>query len=285
MRHGRICILLIVAVLAKTASGATDPGNIPFKLVRGFAILVRGGVGPSDDLNFLVDTGAVPSVLGERIASPMGLTGNSGSLDVLHKQGRAPYVTVGEVRLGNIRATGMGMVVVDLAPLSKALHIRIDAILGLDLFAGQNLSIDYKHRKITPRSNGAARSSQVEIYTAAGAPYVVVPAIVDGHALRLLLDTGTDGLTLFAGRTHSKVLDLWRDLSTARNLMGEAQTRALDPLDLHIGWQFFHHVPAVEVREPPGALGHLDGIVGPTALGITRLGLDWERKSLAWDTD
>ena len=286
MRHRCLWVVLIVMELISAGQAATGPGEIPFKLVQGFAIVVRGGIGPRDDLNFLVDTGAVPSALGEHLASSMGLSGLPGSLTVLHKEGQAPYVTVEEVRLGNIRASGLGMVVIDLLPLKKALGMRIDAIIGLDLFAGQSLSIDFAHRKIIPGSSGGARrSSHIEIYTAAGAPYIVLPAMVHGHALRLLLDTGTNGLTLFARPDSSKLLGSQASLAAARNLMGEARTRALDPVDLRIGTQFFHDVAGVEVPEPPGALGNLDGIVSPSALKVKRLSLDWERKSLGWDAD
>jgi hypothetical protein len=287
MRHRWLWVVVIAIELVSAAQAATNPGDIPFKLVQGFAIVVHGSIGPRNDLNFLVDTGAVPSVLGEHLASVLGLSGAAGSLDVLHKQGQAPYVTVEEVHLGNTRAVGLGMVVVDLAPLQKALGIGIDAIIGLDLFAGQSLSIDYAHRKITPGTSGDARRSlPIEIFMAAGAPYIVVPVIVDGHAMRLLLDTGTNGLTLFAHHGPAKLRDASQaQLTAARNLMGEARTRTLEPVDIRIGKQFFRNIAGVEVEEPAGALGHLDGIVGPTALKIIRLGLDWNHKALGWDAD
>lgn len=286
MRHRWLWVVVIAIELVSAGQAATNPGDIPFKLVQGFGIVVHGSIGPRNDLNFLVDTGAVPSVLGEHLASVLGLSGAAGSLDVLHKQGQAPYVTVEEVHLGNTRAAALGMVVVDLAPLQKALGIRIDAIIGLDLFAGQSLSIDYAHRKITPGTSGDARRSfPIEIFMAAGAPYIVVPVIVDGHAMRLLLDTGTNGLTLFARPGLSRMPGSEIRLTAARNLMGEARTRTLEPVDIRVGKQFFRNIAGVEVEEPAGALGHLDGIVGPAALKVTRLGLDWKRKALGWDAD
>jgi predicted aspartyl protease len=285
MRHRWLWIAVIAIELVSAGHAATNPGDIPFKLVQGFAIVVRGGIGLRSDLNFLMDTGAVPSVLGEHLASALGLRGEVGSLDVLHKRGQARYVTI-EVRLGNTRPVRLGMVVVDLAPLQKALGIRIDAVIGLDLFAGQSLSIDYAHRRITPGSSGDARRSvPVEIDTAAGAPYIVVPVIVNGHAMRLLLDTGTNGLTLFVHHGPARLLDAQAQLTAARNVMGDARARTFQPVDIRIGKQVFRNVPGIEADEPPGALGHLDGIVGPTALGITRLRLEWERKSLGWEAD
>jgi hypothetical protein len=59
MRVGRLWVLLIVGSLATAANGM-DSTEIAFKLVQGFAIVARGGIGSSDGLNLLVDTGAVP---------------------------------------------------------------------------------------------------------------------------------------------------------------------------------------------------------------------------------
>jgi hypothetical protein len=41
---------------------------------------------------------------------------------------------------------------------------------------------------------------------------------------------------------------------------------------------------AVVVGEPPAALREIDGVLGPMALGITLIELDWGQKCLRWDT-
>jgi hypothetical protein len=127
---------------------------------------------------------------------------------------------------------------------------------SLDLFAQQNLRIDYAHHKITLGWDGAARRSfAIQIYTAAGAPYIVLPVTVQGHLLRLLLDTGTNGLTLFAHRSPSRVLNQRGSPNAARDPMGEVKTHAVEPLDLRIGQQFFRNVPGMEVRRAAGSVG------------------------------
>src|SRR4051812_17692228 len=179
MRGRKVFLIMIVAMLSVTlARGAGIPGEIPFKLAQGFGIVVQGGVGPLTNLNFLVDTGAVPSVLSERVASRIGITGVSGSSFslLLHKNLQAQYVTVDEVRFGWTRAIGLPMVVVDLARFEGLLGIRIDAVIGLDILGRQNFSIDYKHRRITPGLSGSAgHVMPVEILTSSGAPYWVLP--------------------------------------------------------------------------------------------------------------
>ena len=148
-------VALMSATLARGSSGI--PGEIPFRLVQGFGIVVQGGIGQLTNLNFLVDTGAVPSVLSEKVASRIGVTGATGAFALLHNNIQAQYVTVDDLHFGSIRANGVAMVVVDLARFERLLGTRIDAIIGLDILGRQNFGIDYKHRKIMPGLSGSAR--------------------------------------------------------------------------------------------------------------------------------
>jgi predicted aspartyl protease len=282
----RVLLFMSAAILsAALAQGARIPGEVPFKLAQGFGIVVRGGIGPLNNLNFLVDTGAVPSVLSERVASRIGVTGVPGSLALLHKDIEALYVTVDDVHFGSICAVGLPMVVVDLARFERLLGTRIDAIIGLDMLARQSFSIDFKHGKITPGLSGLARHVvPVEICNAAGAPYWVVPITLAGHSFRVLLDTGANDLALFAGQTPKSVLDLRGGGSVAARTTGEA-TRPLQPLLLILGDMSLKKQLAVVLDAPPGALQQIDGVLGPTALGITRIEFDLEHKCLRWDAE
>ena len=286
MSNIKIFLLVIALALNSTfARGADKPGELPFKLVQGFGIVVRGEIGPTNDMNFLLDTGAVPSVLGQRAAAQMGIRGVRGSLTLLNKESQAEYVTVDEVKLGWIRADRLPMVVVELAHLEQRLGTRIDAIIGLDLLVGQDISIDYKHRKITRGLSGLARHSvDVETFTASGAPYWVVPISLGGVGFRVLLDTGANDVGLFAPRA-SKPFKLVRSETIAHeSATGEQKAFAMPPMTLVLSDGKFKNQVAVIVGEAPGALREIDGVLGPTALGITRIELDWEQKCLRWDT-
>lgn len=277
MRGRKVFLIMTVAMLSVTlARAAGIPREIPFKLAQGFGIVVQGGIGSLTNLNFLVDTGAVPSVLSERVAIRIGIAGVSGSFTLLHKNLQAQYVTVDEVHFGSIRAIGLPMVVVDLARFEQLLGIQIDAIMGLDILARQNFGIDYKRHRITPGLSGSAEHVMpVEILTSSSAPYWVLSIDLGGHIFRVLLDTGANQLALFAGHTPKPL----------RDLLGEATTRPGRPLLLTMGGMPFNKQLAVVLDEPPRALQQLDGLLGPTALGITRIEFDWEHQCLRWDTE
>jgi predicted aspartyl protease len=282
----KICFLITaLAVTSALARGADRPDEIPFKLAQGFGIVIRGDIGSLRDMNFLLDTGAVPSVLSRRAASQMGIRGAQGSLTLLNKDSQAEYVTIDEVQLAWIRADHLPMVVVDLAHLEQRLGMRIDAIIGLDMFVGQDISIDYKHRKITRGLSGRARHwVAAETFSAAGAPYWVIPISLGGQAFRVLLDTGANDLGLFAPLGTTPFKPVKSETIAHESATGEQRAITLSPMTLVLSDGKFKDQVAIVVGEAPGALQEIDGVLGPRALGITRIELDWEQKRLRWDT-
>ena len=278
-------LVMALALNSTFARGADKPGELPFKLVQGFGIVVRGEIGSMHDMNFLLDTGAVPSVLGQRAAAQMGVRGERGSLTLLNKESQAEYVSVDDLQVGWIRAARLPMVVVDLAHLEQRLGTRIDAIIGLDMLVGQDISIDYKHRKITRGLSGLARHSvDVETLTASGAPYWVVPISLGGVGFRVLLDTGANDLGLFAPGGSKPFKFVKSETIAHDSAKGEQKAFTMPPMMLVLSDGKFKNQVAVVVGEAPGALREIDGVLGPTALGITRIELDWEQKCLRWDT-
>jgi predicted aspartyl protease len=286
MSNYKICFLIMALAATSTqVRGTGKPDEIPFKLAQGFGIVIRGEIGPSQDMNFLLDTGAVPSVLSQRAASRMGIRGVMGSLTVLNQGSQSEYVTVDEVRLGWIQAVRLPMVVVDLTHLEQRLGTRIDAIIGLDFFAGQDISIDYQHRKITRGLSGQARHAlPVEVHSVGGAPYWVLPISLDGKAIRVLLDTGANDLGLFARRAETRFKLVSGGTIAHASAAGEGKAIVLPPMTLVLSDGKFKNQVAVVLGEPPDALREIDGVLGPTALGITRIELNWGQKCLRRDT-
>jgi hypothetical protein len=61
MSNFKLRLLITALAMSSTLTrGADKPEEISFKLVQGFAIVVRGEIGSRHDLNFLLDTGASP---------------------------------------------------------------------------------------------------------------------------------------------------------------------------------------------------------------------------------
>lgn len=306
----RSIVLLIVSFFSTCPAGRSAPPNneIQFKLVNGFAIVAKGEVAGVKNLNFLVDTGAVPSVISARTATQVGATGKMGSFAVVSNGSTAdrvrvsttPYATIKDVRVGWAHAAELPVVIVELHALETTLGIPIDGIIGLDIFAGQDFSIDYQHHTLTRGLSGMAQhSTPAEIKTAAGAPYWTVQVNLRGRPSRFLVDTGADNLAAFEdnlkptlasghdpqARTKSGAPSSILQTSItnpsavhpAGDLNSPQSVLALDDLSLK-------KLKILKLARPAGALGELDGLLGPTALGVTRLEFDWANKTVLWDS-
>jgi predicted aspartyl protease len=275
-------LLLIIWSNSPVLIAAEPTAQIPFKLRGGFAIVVSGAIGSQDNLNFLVDTGAVPSVVHQRLASKLNLSGPREDISVVSQNHSVERVVLPHMRLGLLEFPSVSAVVVDLAPIEKQLGLRLDAIVGLDVLGGQNLTIDYRKCEIligVAATNGEA--IPFELLWEADAPYVVVRMETNSQVVRLLLDTGADSITLFAARLKGRALAAQK--SGARkdvSASGEYAVEQVQLQDVRLGEVKRGRRQATMVDVPARASQDFDGMLGPTSLGITRLAFDFRGKIL-----
>lgn len=276
-----VMFVMVAIVMGKFSllSAAEPPRAIPFKLYDGFAIVVRGGIGNQNDLNILIDTGAVPSVIHQRLARKLDLQGPREDISVVGQNLSVERVTIPRTRLGTVEFPPVSVVVLDLTSFEKRLGLRLDAIVGLDVFSGRDFSIDYQLRQIeigTRANNGEA--VPFELLMAADAPYVVLRMEANSRVVRLLLDTGADGITLFA--SHMRGVSLALQKSDARkdvSALGEYAGERVQLSDVSLGGVRRGKRRATMI---PGAASpqQFDGMLGPTSLGITRLDFNFQNK-------
>ena len=143
------CYLVSLTSVPQVELAAHNRSEVPFKLYRGYAIVAHGSIGNMNNLNFLIDTGAVPSVLDRRIAERLHLIGTSENLSVFTQELKAERVSVQNVDLGPFHADTLPAVVRDLSFAEEALGTRVDAIIGFDLLNRNAFTIDYQFKKIT----------------------------------------------------------------------------------------------------------------------------------------
>ena len=280
-----VTALLVFLVSQTRGRSRRSAAELPIQLVGGFAIVVRGDIATAHNLNLLVDTGAVPSVLSAHVARKLISEGTWASLVANGRQSDVPYVTVHAVRVGSVAKPELPMVVVDLRALEVSLHARIDGIRGLDFFVPQSFSIDYRRRKLvlglSERARHALRS---EVRHEFGAPYWIVPLTVNGNVVRVLLDTGANSITLFTSQVRNLQQDSFHG-PTAFTLTGQLMLETARPLTLAFGDAQFRQ-PSVYMRPTSErGLQGLQGVFGPTSLGLTVIAFDWKQQTLRWDMD
>jgi hypothetical protein len=202
VRAAIICSFVWSILVFGSSAAGQQPNEIPFQLVDDWAVVVRGTVGGIPGREILIDTGAVPSLVSNSMAKKMGLDGGEGQVSAMNRRIDIKRVQVPEVQIGPVTAGALNMVAADLTQIEHSLHVRIDAVIGLDLLAKENFTIDYRHKRlrfgVEPRGKSLV---PFEIKHAFGGAYLLVSMETEGERLQMLFDTGTNGITLLRPRT------------------------------------------------------------------------------------
>lgn len=262
---------------------ADKPNEIPFQLYRGYAIVVRGSVGHLRNLNFLIDTGAVPSVLDRGIAQKLHLTGGTERLSVFTRQVDTQRATAPDVRVGPQHTEALSVVVRDLSFAGDALGTRVDAMIGFDFLSQGPFTIDYERKRIV---FGRIDASLIAVPYETHAGYALVELKVQQQILRLLVDTGASDLVLFASATRD-CQDAIKNVGIRAwsNMGGEIRVQQVQVEDAYLGpmpWGAQDVFILPEGSHPPAGLS---GLLGVASLKARRVGFDTDQRIIAWDRE
>jgi predicted aspartyl protease len=268
------------------ASAAQEPAEVPFQLIDGWAIVLEGTLGSVPHQKMLVDTGSVPSAINIRVAKRLRLLGSYQQLSVINRSINVERVRVPEVRLGAVALEALDMVAMNLGPIEQALGTRIDAVIGLDLLARQNFSIDYRRKKLV-FGNGADSAGAItfEMKHEAGGTYILIPFDTGGEKLQMLLDTGTKDLMLFERRLRGALQKLSvRGQDFNLNAGGQDRLTEVEIQSVNVGLISRRRQKAYVWMTPEDGLRNFDGLLGPAALGATVVAFDFDRLAVSLET-
>lgn len=270
-----------VALLVSTTLIAKDePRQIPFKLYHGYTVVAQGSIGKLGKLNFLIDTGAVPSVIDERVARRLRLAGKAESLSVFSQSVEARRVVVPELQLGPVRAETLPVLVRDLSFIEEGMGVRVDAMIGLDVLEKECFTIDYETKELIFGAHDAFESNAALV---PGPGYVAVQMLVGGRPVYLVVDTGAKDLILFEARVRGRLPGA-RVVGTkaSTNMSGEVTLKKVQLPEARLGTINLGALDALLLDSPGrGNLG-FDGLLGVRSLGLTRLAFDFERQTISW---
>jgi len=134
-------------------------------------IFVPVRVNGSGLLSFVLDTGSARTLIDRTIATGLGLKASGkGSLQGAGA-GRVPIEFIPDVRLAfpGVESTGFELSTADLRPLESSLGVKVDGILGYELFQRFVVTVDYESKSVTfslPEAfhpNNAAQSLAIEL--------------------------------------------------------------------------------------------------------------------------
>lgn len=278
--------LVILAVSLTPALQGQELPTIPFRLYEDWAIVLEGSLGGIQNCKIMIDTGAVPSAINTRLAKRLKLSGSAQKLSVMNSSIDAQKLRVPDVRIGPVSADVLDMVAVDLGRIEQRLDTRIDAIIGLDFLAQRNFRIDYRRRKlIFVDSVDDTLPTSFEMRHEAGGTYVVIPLRGSSQQLRVLLDTGSKDLTLFDRRVNRRQLGfriLGRDINFS--VGGQDPLVVVEVDTVSVGAILRRNQRANVLVTSEENLRDFDGVLGPTALGITAVVFDFSRQVVSFET-
>jgi hypothetical protein len=282
MRGHAFCWFSLLTVLLLAGEPpARGYGNqrdtVHFDLYRDYLIVVRGSAGPLKGLNFLLDTGASPTVLDRRVAEKLHLEQLPASIAVVGGSVEAAQATAPTLEVGPARRDNFHVLVEDLSFFQKALPVRIDAVVGLDLLGQSAFEIDYTARQILFGPVPLLANS-LPLRVQAGLP--IVEAQVNHLSAHLMVDTGASSLVLFEPSAPRPMRV--SEVRPTPGTIGEFDRKQVWLPSLRLGEAEFGKEPAFLVRSRSDGAQDFDGLMSPAALGITKLAIDLGRGLLTF---
>jgi len=280
---GRLAFLTVLLLAGQSAAyGKNNAAQLmrsttSFELYREYMVVVRGSAGPLKGLSFLLDTGATPSVVDAKVAAKLHLVVTPTSIAVLNGNVPGGTATLPSLQIGSTYSENLPVLVQDLSFLQKALPIRIDGIVGLDVFGQSSFVIDYPSREIrfgpTPSMPGSIPLQLKE-------GLAIIDATVNRAPVHLLLDTGASSLILFED-TPELPAKSGSSRPSAKTI-GDFERDRTRSINLRLGTMEFGHESAFIVRNHKDAGHDFDGLISPAALGISRIAVDLDQGRLSF---
>jgi predicted aspartyl protease len=250
---------------------------IPFHLDGGFLILVDGRIGPLAPLRFVLDTGATHTVIDRAIAERLFLPRQEGKRTVLNfdKEVELEETNLPDLQVGPLDVRDVPAMVADLKQFSQYAE-GVDAVVGLDLLrSSESMQIDYLRNLVTFRlSDGRQNDRRLPV-----ALTVKIPA--QGQWVRLIVDTGLDGLLLYQDRVEKHLPQLKlseNSAASAGRLKGQMATLS----GIELGPDF-ERSSVLLLRGAPRSLpSDIDGYLGMNSLHARFIELDFRSNTLRW---
>jgi len=273
-----LCITVILAVAPNLRANQT---TLPFVLHRGYSIVVQGSIGGRKGLNFIIDTGAVPSVVDRRLSHRLGLGGQADQVSVFARTVPAQRVVLPNVDMGPVQAVGVEALVQDLSFIERILGVRVDALIGLDVLGKTSFSIDFAAKCL--RFDPLQGPSDVWADMTEDAYYAAVEIELNGVPVRVMVDTGVNHLILFESRTE-RIFAKDRMLTekVSSTIGGTVRLKQVETPTVTLGKTPLT-VASVLVLETPANLSlSIDGLLGVAALKPVRVDFNFERRAIGW---
>ena len=246
--------------------------SVPVHILGGFLAVAEGQIGGAlSHQNFILDTGTSPSVLNVRVARQLGLVLSPAKVTAIGRDTEVAFATVPDLQLGALQARSTAFLVTDLADVERAWKIPIAGILGLDILGKTSFRLDYE-RQILEFGDVSREGIPIGLSTSLDLPIAEIR--INGKALHLLVDTGSDRLVFFGGRSTG-ILDSPGALVRGNSVAGGVPVHQGPALEFEWHGRRFQQEPVIVAgREEP----LFDGLLSVRSMGFRSIAVDATRR-------
>ena len=140
--------VVVVLLFASSVFAKSDGSSVPFRVYRGHFIVVEGSLANLTKQNFVIDTGVSPTMINQRVAQSLGLSGSTRTIHALMHDIDTTEMSLDRLTLGPIQLNNLPVVARDLTGLEKEVGVRVDALIGLDVLRHSSFTIRYSDNTI-----------------------------------------------------------------------------------------------------------------------------------------
>jgi hypothetical protein len=253
--------------------------ELSIQLYKDYLVVVEGSIGTLEKLTFIIDTGAYPSMIDQRISTTLGLSERNGKVGLVNQNVQTKLATLSVVAVGPARAESIPVLVQDLSSFEKTLGRRIDAIVGLDVLGKTSFSINYKTKRLR---FGPMERTRSTVSFKTGPPFITVQVRLHDQPVRLLVDTGASALMLFQSHHENPISRPSGRPAKATNVGGEFQRQAVLIPDMRLGKEELGPQAGFVVADQRDDGRDFDGLLSIRGAHLEEIGFDFENHEISW---